>query len=257
MSLFEWSDKFSVYVPEMDEQHKKLVGLLNYLHDSLLKQEKQEILSKILDELLDYTKVHFKREEELMEQNGYPCSTTQKSEHNDLVREVLEMRKKYYTGDTGIAMDLVILLNDWLAEHILIEDKKYGPYIADISVNIKELDQQHKKLINLSTVFCVSKKSHIKQEELSRLLDDLVDYTETHFKREEELMKQWEYPDYADHKSDHENLAQQVLNTKKKHVAGHENTVTAIDMLLSYNFANHIIEVDKKYGPYFNSKGIT
>tara|TARA_B100000315_G_C14455691_1_gene531303 strand:+ start:326 stop:730 length:405 start_codon:yes stop_codon:yes gene_type:complete len=129
MPLFNWSEKFSVNVPEMDLQHKKLVNLINFFHDEQLAHADVNTLGKVLDELLNYTKFHFKEEEELMKKSGYPFYATQKSEHDELVRNVLDMRKKYYTGDTSIATDIAILLNDWLAEHIMMEDKKYGPYV--------------------------------------------------------------------------------------------------------------------------------
>lgn len=113
----------------MDLQHKKLVNLINFFHDEQLAHADVNTLGKVLDELLNYTKFHFKEEEELMKKSGYPFYATQKSEHDELVRNVLDMRKKYYTGDTSIATDIAILLNDWLAEHIMMEDKKYGPYV--------------------------------------------------------------------------------------------------------------------------------
>ncbi len=126
MPLFEWSDMFSVNVKEMDEQHKKLIGILNFFHDEKLAKRDEKALGKVLDDLIDYTKTHFKREEELMEQYEYPEYTVQKSEHDSLVLKVEVMQKRYYTGNTSIATDVAILLNDWLAEHIMIEDKKYG-----------------------------------------------------------------------------------------------------------------------------------
>ena len=129
MPLFEWSDRFSVKVEEMNEQHKKLIGILNFFHDEKLARREEEALSKVLKELVDYTKTHFKREEELMEQYGYPEYSKHKQMHESSILKVDIMQEKYFAGDKEIITELAILLNDWLAEHILIEDKKYGIYL--------------------------------------------------------------------------------------------------------------------------------
>lgn len=128
MPLFEWSDKFSINVKEMDDQHKKLVAILNYFHDAKLTDGDEEVVGTVLDELVAYTKTHFKREEELLKQYEFPGYATQKSEHDALVRKAEAMQKKYYTGDREVATDVAILINDWLVEHIMIEDKIYGVY---------------------------------------------------------------------------------------------------------------------------------
>jgi|TARA_B100000315_G_C14390102_1_gene501503 hemerythrin len=129
MPLFEWSERFSVNVDEMNEQHKKLIGIINLLHDEKVAERGEKALVKVLDELVDYTKIHFKKEEELMEQNEFPEFVIHKNEHENLVLSVDLMRKKYFKDDEDIATDVTVLLNKWLAEHILIEDKKYGVYL--------------------------------------------------------------------------------------------------------------------------------
>lgn len=130
MPIFPWSDKFSVNILELDDHHKKLIGLINCLHHVKQNNNDQKLLEKVLDELVDYTKYHFKREEELMEQFGYPDYSIHKSNHDNLVQQVLRMQKMYYIGTTDITTDIAILLNDWIAEHILVEDKEYGPYLS-------------------------------------------------------------------------------------------------------------------------------
>ncbi len=135
MPIFIWTDsKYSVNIKEVDEQHKKLVALINCLHHVNQNNNDQGALGKVLDELVGYTKYHFKREEELMKQYRYPDYSDHKSKHDNLVQQVLRMQKMYYIGTTGITIDIAILLNDWIAEHILVEDKKYSPYLSGSNV---------------------------------------------------------------------------------------------------------------------------
>ena len=128
MPLFEWSDKFSVNVREMDQQHKKLFGLINDFYEALFEDTEMEIIEKIFEGLLDYTEVHFAREEELMKQYSFSGCSVQKQQHENLVNEVLDMNKRYLADDKEVSVRIAILLRDWLQDHILLEDKKYGAH---------------------------------------------------------------------------------------------------------------------------------
>lgn len=128
MPLFSWSDKFSVQIRKTDKQHKRLIDLINSLHETKSAQNNSALMDKILDGLIYYTKIHFKKEEELMSMYGFPAYETHKSEHDGLAQEVNILREKYYTGDGYITTEMAILLNDWLAEHVLVEDKKLPPF---------------------------------------------------------------------------------------------------------------------------------
>lgn len=48
MALFVWSDKYSVNINEIDNQHKKLVDILSSLHDSMKAGKGSEVLGKTL-----------------------------------------------------------------------------------------------------------------------------------------------------------------------------------------------------------------
>ena len=48
MVLFEWDDTYSVNVGEIDEQHQKLVGMLNDLHEAMEQGKDKDALQEIL-----------------------------------------------------------------------------------------------------------------------------------------------------------------------------------------------------------------
>lgn len=64
--LFYWSEDLSVGIQEIDEQHKELVPLLNRLRDAVVAHHGYAACSEILDQLAQYTRVHFIVEESLM-----------------------------------------------------------------------------------------------------------------------------------------------------------------------------------------------
>jgi hemerythrin len=94
MALFVWSDKYSVNIKKMDEQHKKLVDMLNELHDSMKIGKGNDVLGKIFTGLVQYVVVHFDAEERLLSAHAYPGYTDQKTAHDKLTQKVLELQKK-------------------------------------------------------------------------------------------------------------------------------------------------------------------
>ncbi|HJP19420.1 MAG TPA: bacteriohemerythrin [Nitrospinota bacterium] len=135
MPLFNWSEKFMLGIPEIDEQHKQIVDLINNLNNLKNKTVETEYLGKIIEALISYTRTHLAYEERLLRQHNYPEFAPHKSEHDKLVKEATDLQTKFFTGVTDLSTDIAILLNDWLAEHILVVDKKYVPYLKNKGID--------------------------------------------------------------------------------------------------------------------------
>ena len=129
MAIMEWSPAFSVKVKKFDDQHKKLVDLVNQLHDAMKSGQGNAALGLVLQSLISYTATHFKDEEQVMQANGYPELAKHKSEHEKLVKQVLELQKKFQEGGSVLTMTVMSFLKDWLVTHIQGEDKKYGVFL--------------------------------------------------------------------------------------------------------------------------------
>ena len=128
MALMEWSPALSVNVKQFDDQHKKLVKMVNDLHDAMKVGKGSEVLGKILDGLISYTTSHFADEERLMGTHAYPVIAAHKAEHEKLVKQVLELQQKFKGGQPILTNTVMIFLKEWLVKHIQGDDKKYGIY---------------------------------------------------------------------------------------------------------------------------------
>ena len=128
MSL-EWSDKYSVNIGAMDEQHKKLIGMVNGLDEAMRKGKGREVVGRVLDGLVEYTKVHFADEERLMKENDYPEYGGHKQKHDDLTRQVLKLQSDYRENNISITIKVMNFLTDWLTNHIVGTDKQYGVFL--------------------------------------------------------------------------------------------------------------------------------
>lgn len=131
----EWTEELSVGIEEIDAQHKILVGLINRLYDeTIIHKAGAEVLNEILNELVEYTIIHFAVEESLFRIFDYPGIEVHTQHHNDLKSQVAELQKKLKSGEATLNKDLLIFLKTWLQQHILQEDKLYGPYLIQQGV---------------------------------------------------------------------------------------------------------------------------
>ena len=126
MALLDWNPNLSVEVPEMDEEHKKLIGLVNQLNDAMKNGKGKDELSRVLNELTRYTRSHFASEERWMQRVGYPGLDRQKAEHQALIRQVSAFKAEYESGRAMISVKLMGFLRDWVRNHIQKSDKEYG-----------------------------------------------------------------------------------------------------------------------------------
>ncbi len=127
MSMIHWKNDYSINIREMDEQHKKWVGFINDLYEAKL--DKKDIIFELLDDVLDYTETHFTKEEELMKQHGFDEYAEHKAIHDSLIKEVSALYKSSGATSEELPTKVLRLLNNWLVDHILKVDKKYGVYL--------------------------------------------------------------------------------------------------------------------------------
>jgi len=123
-----WNDGYSVNIKEIDEQHKVLISLINQLYDAMQVGKGKEVLSTILDNMINYVGTHFSNEEKYMEDFGYPDYEKHKAEHNDFVKKTLDFQKGFSEGKIGLSVEVMFFLKEWTVSHIMGSDKKYSPF---------------------------------------------------------------------------------------------------------------------------------
>ncbi|MGQ9812342.1 MAG: bacteriohemerythrin [Dissulfurimicrobium sp.] len=132
--FISWGPNFSVGVSKLDEQHKKLVKMVNTIYDAVNTGKGKEVAGKVLNELVEYTAYHFKTEEDLFQKYGYPETKEHMAIHANLVKKVLDFKAKFDNGQASLDFELLNFLKNWLANHICITDKKYGPFLISKGV---------------------------------------------------------------------------------------------------------------------------
>ncbi len=125
MAFINWSDAYSVQIEEIDNQHKKLIDLINELFDSMQKGQSNKVIGRILNDLINYTVFHFKNEEAYFDRFNYEETAEHKAKHKRLVDKVVKIKSDFESGKISVSTDLLKFLKRWLFEHILETDKKY------------------------------------------------------------------------------------------------------------------------------------
>ncbi|HDQ13848.1 MAG TPA: bacteriohemerythrin [Sediminispirochaeta sp.] len=122
-----WSDIYSVEVPSIDEQHKKLIALINRLHHHFVERpDDNSVIEAALVELESYAQEHFSYEEKLLKEHGYPEYMKHKFEHRNFFRRVEAFRQ----SDELELQELLFFLQSWLTSHIKGVDKRYSDFLV-------------------------------------------------------------------------------------------------------------------------------
>lgn len=135
MPFINWDDSFDVKVRAMNAQHQKLLMLINELHEAMSAGKGRTIIAKVLDELFNYTETHFSDEEKILEKNLYPELPIQRKEHAYFVNKISELKQQNESGSLAVTFEASKFLKDWLLNHIMVEDKKYGVFLNGKGVN--------------------------------------------------------------------------------------------------------------------------
>lgn len=132
MAFVQWDDALSVGVPEIDEQHKSLVAMLNTLHDAASTDGDKSIVPVIITRLKEYALMHFATEERCMKRNKYPELLDHMSEHAFFVSKVKDFTATN-VDEVNMLPAVLDFLKKWLVEHISSVDIKMGRFLQQSS----------------------------------------------------------------------------------------------------------------------------
>ncbi|HKK69811.1 MAG TPA: bacteriohemerythrin [Candidatus Krumholzibacteria bacterium] len=124
--LIGWTEALSVGIPSIDQQHRKIVDLINELNTAMESGETDSALRQIFRELVAYTDQHFRYEEELFERFGYGDAAGHAREHDALRKKVTELKERVDRGDFVLGVEVMSFLRDWLTHHIQGSDMAYA-----------------------------------------------------------------------------------------------------------------------------------
>jgi len=122
-------------------------------------------------------------------------------------------------------------------------------------VDYPDIDNQHKRWFQIAQELHSAVVTRKGQEVLGQTLSNLVAYTKGHFATEERLMLTHGYPDYSEHKDQHEALRGRLAQLQRDFEAGRATVAMEFLQFFKVWLAHHINVVDNRVGAYVNQKG--
>jgi len=125
-----------------------------------------------------------------------------------------------------------------------------------LKVNVAVIDRQHQRLVQMINDLNEAMKKGKGKDILGKILDEMVRYALTHFSTEETYFDRYQYPEAAPHKSEHAAFVNKVKQFKSDFDKNKVGLSIEILNFLSDWLVKHIQGTDKRYGPFFNQKGL-
>jgi hemerythrin len=126
--FFDWQPRFGLGVGEMDDAHKRLIHLMNQLHEQRAAGDGKAELRRTLKALADYTRQHFAEEEAFMASIAFPGLSQHQRIHHGLLTNLAEHVARFEAGSGAVDEELFSFLKLWLTGHIRGIDRSYAEH---------------------------------------------------------------------------------------------------------------------------------
>ena len=123
--MIEWNNGHSLGLSIIDEEHKKVIEIINGIIVAKQRDNFPEKIEKMLHEMIDYALSHFKAEETYMIEFNYHEYQYHKEEHVDFIQRMNSYFSRVVLGNYELASEILEFLKQWLVRHIEGTDKKY------------------------------------------------------------------------------------------------------------------------------------
>lgn len=126
--MIKWEDKYSVNISMLDEEHKKIIDIVNTI--TVADQQKYTLdkVVEIMNVMITYTTKHFKSEEDYMIKFKYSTYQSHKEEHIKFLELITFYYKRLILNDYIVEnniFDILKYFKQWLIDHIQVTDKMY------------------------------------------------------------------------------------------------------------------------------------
>jgi hemerythrin len=130
-----WSASYSIGVKLIDDQHKGLLDIVNDLFNHATGKEAEERIyfKEVIDQAVQYIKMHFQTEEKLMISTKFPGYEEHKKSHDEFTLMVVKSVKDFGSGKRLVLEKFAYFLKNWVLTHIAVEDKQYADYFRKIA----------------------------------------------------------------------------------------------------------------------------
>lgn len=268
-NMYQFTEDCLIGVEQIDNEHRRLFELVNETADLLMKDTvNRNDVTKLFTELNEYAVLHFRHEEEYMQEINDPELPRQKEMHQAFVAKLkeIELGDIKSTDDKETVKNILEFVARWLFSHILSSDTMIGvfqkmdakneetkdpfAFTDEYRTGIEIVDEEHEELFHIikrANDLITEELLHDKYDEIMSVLDELRNYTIKHFADEEEYMASINYNGLDAQKKTHEMFVDKLndINLDDLDDNQQQYLIELVDFLLMW-LVNHILKMDKK-----------
>ncbi|MFA6400256.1 MAG: bacteriohemerythrin [Salinivirgaceae bacterium] len=128
MAFMTWNQTLSVKIKTIDDQHIKLIEMINDFYDNVKNRSNNDNISALITGMKKYILTHFYTEEKYMVEFNYPNYEEHKKEHDLFISKLSAVEEKFNSGKVVVSFEITGFLKDWLKNHIQVTDKQYSDF---------------------------------------------------------------------------------------------------------------------------------
>ncbi|OAN53150.1 cyclic nucleotide-binding protein [Paramagnetospirillum marisnigri] len=128
-----WRPEYSVNIQRIDNHHRRLLELSSRLIEAMRKNKGETETAESMEALIAFALYHFTEEEMMLKRYGYPELQGHGSKHKRLMAQVHDLEQRIAARSMSVA-EVLAFLEDWIITHILMEDRRYAPFVNDKGV---------------------------------------------------------------------------------------------------------------------------
>lgn len=126
MALITWSNELSVNIETIDQQHQKLINMINEFYDEITKKSNKELIAELIHKMKAYATEHFRAEEKLFKELDYDDVEDHIKQHEHFIKKVENLEQRYKNGKLILSIEITEFLKNWLVNHIQKIDIEYA-----------------------------------------------------------------------------------------------------------------------------------
>jgi hemerythrin len=131
MNKIVWTEQYRIGVKKIDEQHREFFSIVNELIVADGSTAPAELLHNVVFRVSGYAAYHFRTEEQIMKEYGYPAYASQVHEHTAFRIKTARFCGDAIAGKSHLMAEMLEYLTDWLTRHILESDLQFKYFLRD------------------------------------------------------------------------------------------------------------------------------
>ncbi|NOR57569.1 MAG: bacteriohemerythrin [Sulfurimonas sp.] len=261
MYNISWKPEYNLGHSVIDREHKYLFEIAGEAFEPVTPELRKTKIKNTIERLNEYMQVHFLHEESFMRVIEYPNLKDHEAIHQSIIENMKSLLAKIQTLNIKeFEKDLAFFIEISLVGHILQEDKKIQDWYKNkkgqrhvINWNDKylvgqeDIDTEHQLLFKIANEAFKEGESTNRKQKIKDIVLKLSSYTSSHFKHEEEFMKEIGYPQYEHHCEKHEKIIKEI-NAFIKVMSAMDIQTFELELAIFIEkwLVQHIIYEDKK-----------